>query len=65
MDLGILLLRLLLAAILVAHSFQKSRGWFGGQGPDRMAAVFEGLGLHPGLAMVRMASTMNAAKTNT
>ena len=42
MNLGILVLRALLGSILVAHSFQKSRAWFGGQGPDRMATVFEG-----------------------
>lgn len=57
MDEGLLLLRVVLAGILVAHSMQKSVGWFQGRGLAAMAVVFEGLGLRPGRRMVLMAST--------
>ncbi len=56
MDEGLLLLRLLLAAILVAHALQKSVGLFQGRGLAAMAGVFEGLGLRPGRPMVLLAS---------
>lgn len=56
MDLGILVLRLLLAAVLFAHATQKSIGWFGGNGLTKQADIFATLGLRPGRAMVLVAS---------
>ena len=48
MNLGLLLLRLLLAALLFGHGTQKLFGWFGGYGPDGTGQFFESLGLPPG-----------------
>ena len=60
MDEGLLLLRLLIGAVLLAHAAQKSLGWFQGQGLEVMSGVFESLGLRPGRVMVRMASVTEA-----
>lgn len=57
MDIGILLLRLLVAGILFAHATQKLFGWFGGNGLAKQADVFETLGLRPGRLMVATAAT--------
>ena len=56
MDLGLLILRLALAAILYMHATQKTLGWFSGSGLDRMTEVFHGLGQRPGRHMVRLAA---------
>jgi putative oxidoreductase len=56
MDLGLLLLRLALAAILYMHATQKLFGWFSGAGLDRQATVFESLGQRPGRQMVLLAA---------
>jgi putative oxidoreductase len=56
MDLGLLLLRLALAAILYMHATQKLLGWFSGPGLDRQAQVFHNLGHRPGRQMVMLAS---------
>ena len=55
MDLGLLLLRLVLAAILYMHATQKLFGWFSGPGVDRAGALFESLGQRPGRQMVMLA----------
>lgn len=60
MDEGLLLLRLLIGAVLLAHAAQKSLGWFQGQGLEVMSGAFESLGLRPGRVMVRMASVTEA-----
>ena len=60
MDEGLLLLRLLIGAVLLAHAAQKSLGWFQGQGLEVMSGVFESLGLRPGRVMVRTASITEA-----
>ncbi|MER1996536.1 MAG: DoxX family membrane protein [Arthrobacter sp.] len=60
MDEGLLLLRLLIGAVLLAHAAQKSLGWFQGQGLDVVSGVFESLGLRPGRVMVVMASVTEA-----
>lgn len=57
MNEAILLLRLALAAILVAHASQKTLGWFQGNGLARQAEIFESLGLVPGRVFVLTAST--------
>src|SRR5215469_8208913 len=55
MDLGLLLLRLVLAAILYMHATQKLFGWFSGPGLDRARALFESLGQQPGRQMAMLA----------
>jgi putative oxidoreductase len=55
MDLGLLLLRLALAAILYLHATQKLFGWFSGPGLDRAGALFESLGQRPGRRMAQLA----------
>lgn len=55
-DLGVLLLRLLLAAVLFAHAAQKSLGWFSGSGLDAAAAGFEKMGHRPGRLMAAFAA---------
>ncbi|AWW35914.1 membrane protein [Streptomyces sp. AS58] len=57
MSAGLLLLRLLLAALLFGHAAQKLLGWFRGLGPDGTAAVFESWGFRPGRPMVLLAGT--------
>ncbi len=57
MSLGLLLLRLLLAALLLGHSAQKLLGWFGGNGPAGSGRIFEGWGLVPGQRMAVLAGT--------
>jgi len=56
MDLGLLLLRLALAAILYMHATQKLLGWFSGPGLERQAQAFHNLGHRPGRQMVLLAS---------
>lgn len=57
LDLGLLLLRLLLAALLFGHAAQKLFGWFRGQGPTGTGAIFHGYGVRPGRQMVLLAGT--------
>lgn len=52
MEIGILLLRVVLALILFAHATQKMVGWFGGNGLHKQGEIFATLGLRPGRAMV-------------
>jgi putative oxidoreductase len=56
MDLGLLLLRIALAAILYMHAAQKLRGWFSGQGLDGAGRLFENLGHRPGRQMATLAA---------
>ncbi|GGX76659.1 hypothetical protein GCM10010515_50730 [Streptomyces fructofermentans] len=60
MDLGLLVLRLLLAALLCGHAAQKLRGWFGGAGLTGTGVVFESWGFVPG---ARMALTAGVAES--
>ncbi|MEH0548615.1 DoxX family membrane protein [Streptomyces sp. B21-105] len=61
MNLGLLLLRLLLAALLFGHGTQKLFGWFGGAGRAGTAAVFEKWGFVPGHRMVLVAGLAELA----
>ncbi len=61
MNVGILLLRVVLAVILLAHSSQKTLGWFHGLGIDKNSAWFADLGLRPGRLMVTFAATAEIA----
>jgi putative oxidoreductase len=58
MNLGLLLLRLLLAGLLFGHSMQKLRGWFGGAGLTGTGAIFEQWGFVPGARMALLAGCM-------
>jgi putative oxidoreductase len=60
MNAGLLILRLLLGLVLLAHSTQKTLGWLQGPGLAASAGIFEGLGQRPGRAMVRLAATCEA-----
>jgi putative oxidoreductase len=55
MDIGLLLLRLLLAGLLAGHSTQKLFGWFSGLGRAKTATIFEEWGFRPGATMVLVA----------
>jgi putative oxidoreductase len=55
-DVGLLLLRSVLATVLFIHATQKWWGWFNGLGLDRMTPVFERLGQRPARVSVRVAA---------
>ncbi|MCL8024499.1 DoxX family protein [Nocardioides bruguierae] len=55
-DVGLLLLRLGLAALVAGHALQKSLGWFRGAGFAATAQVFESWGFRPGRRMVAVAA---------
>ena len=56
MDLGLLLLRIALAAILYMHATQKTIGWFSGPGLEKQAGAFHNMGHRPGRQMVMLAA---------
>src|SRR4051794_2117086 len=60
MKLGRLLLRVLLGGLFVGHGTQKLFGWFGGQGPDETAEMFERQGLEPGRVQATAAGAAEA-----
>jgi putative oxidoreductase len=47
-DLGILIMRSIIGALLMGHGSQKLFGWFGGYGVNGTAGWLESLGLRPG-----------------
>jgi putative oxidoreductase len=53
---GLLLARLIVGALMVAHGGQKLFGWFGGYGLAGTAGFFEQLGFRPGRPFVVTAS---------
>jgi len=53
---GLLLARLVLGLLMVAHGTQKLFGWFGGYGLAGTAGVFESMGFRPGRVFVAAAS---------
>lgn len=55
MDIGLVILRALLALILFTHAAQKLYGWFGGNGLRKQGEIFASLGLQPGRLMVATA----------
>lgn len=60
-DLGLLVLRLALAALLTGHACQKLFGWFRGRGIAGTALLFEADGLRPGRLMVLAAAATELA----
>src|SRR6476469_3805726 len=49
MEIGLLIIRLVVGALLVGHGAQKLLGWFGGYGLKGTAGYMESFGLRPGL----------------
>jgi putative oxidoreductase len=57
MDVGLVLLRVMLACVLYAHATQKVFGWFSGPGLAGSEVIFEKLGQRPGRLMAIVAAT--------
>jgi putative oxidoreductase len=53
---GLLIARLVLGSLMMAHASQKLFGWFGGYGIRGTAGFFEQLGFRPGLLFATAAS---------
>src|SRR5215211_6840823 len=58
---GLLLARLILGVLMVAHGGQKLFGWLGGYGIAGTAGYFEQLGFRPGKLFVITASLSEVA----
>jgi putative oxidoreductase len=56
MESGLLILRLALGLLMVAHGSQKLFGWFGGHGLAATGGMFEALGFRPGRFLAALAS---------
>ena len=48
MEIGLLIIRVVVGALLVGHGSQKLFGWFGGYGLKGTGAYMESFGLRPG-----------------
>ena len=55
MNLGLLVLRAVVGLLFAGHGAQKLFGWFGGEGPEATAAMFDRIGLRPGSRQARLA----------
>ncbi len=55
-DMGLLVLRLTTGGLLAGHGALKLFGWFGGSGLKGTAAIFESMGLKPGIPWATAAS---------
>ncbi|PRY59279.1 putative oxidoreductase [Knoellia remsis] len=55
-DLGLLVLRLVIGGLILAHGSQKAFGAFGGMGPEGTAPLFETWGFRPGRSRVLLAA---------
>ncbi|WP_232696268.1 DoxX family protein [Brevibacillus daliensis] len=55
LDLGLLIIRIVIGGLFVAHGAQKLFGWFGGYGLKGTAGWLESIGLRPGVFMAFMA----------
>lgn len=60
-DAALLVLRLQLGVLLIAHAVQKTTGWLSGAGFPASSAAFEALGHVPGRPMVALASLCELA----
>lgn len=56
MELGLLLLRVLLGALVAGHGLQKAFGWFNGPGLTGIAKGFDAWGFRPGRRMAVIAA---------
>ena len=57
MDLGFLIARIVLGALMIGHGAQKLFGWFGGYGLAGTSGFFENLGFRPGRLFATAAAT--------
>ncbi|WP_409296714.1 DoxX family protein [Peribacillus sp. SCS-26] len=55
LDTGLLLIRLVIGLIFMAHGTQKLFGWFGGYGLKGTGQWFDSIGMKPGYTMALMA----------
>ena len=55
MEIGLLLLRVVVGALLIGHGTQKLFGWFGGYGLDGVAGWFSSIGFRPAKPMAVVA----------
>ena len=55
MNLGLFVLRAVVGLLFAGHGAQKLFGWFGGDGPEGTAAMFDRIGLRPGHRHARLA----------
>lgn len=56
MDIGLVIIRLYLGLVLLAHAGQKSMGWWGGPGRAAISDQFEQWGFRPGILALLMAT---------
>ncbi|WP_424767652.1 DoxX family protein [Paenibacillus sp. sgz302251] len=56
--LGLLIVRVVVGLLFVAHGAQKLFGWFGGYGPKGTGGWLESIGMKPGVAMAVVAGLM-------
>ena len=61
MDTGLLILRLIIGLLLVAHGSQKLFGWFGGYGLQGTGGYLAGLGYRPGVLFALLAGVSEVA----
>jgi putative oxidoreductase len=61
MNEGLLLVRVIVGLLMVAHGAQKLFGWFGGHGLSGTAGFFEGIGFRPGRFFAATASSAEIA----
>ncbi len=59
-DVGLLLIRLVVGALVIGHGTRKLFGWFGGTGLRANAAVFESIGYRPGIVAALAAGVCEA-----
>jgi putative oxidoreductase len=57
-DIGLLILRLTLGLLIIAHGTQKAFGWFHGMGPTATAELFDKWAFRPSRAMVYLAAAI-------
>lgn len=61
MDVGLLIVRLVIGALFVAHGAQKLFGWFGGYGIAGTGGFMESLGFRPGRAFAFLTGVVEVA----
>ncbi|MCM3666507.1 DoxX family protein [Mesobacillus subterraneus] len=55
MDIGLLIIRVVIGVLFVAHGAQKLFGWFGGYGLKGTGGWFDSIGMKPGVTMALIA----------